>query len=321
MKKGLKLTHQSLTLLSLFFSCALTTSSFAMKAIEIGGQKLSPNDYLGSILNSTYQKQIQSLLQDSSTSLQQKITQLQAIGLNITTDAQKNDITIFPEQLEDAYAQALVTLFEQSKTPDAAPEAVSALSSLLNYAQTSPLLRSEQQAYVRDEMLPKAQAGISADEINAALQAPSYVAKINNFITLLDKAKGQATVDPSAQDAFGNALVTIFEGRTKEQPSSLSKVATLLNQALASPLLAPNQQAYVRDNMLPQIKRGTGSSSTSKKTKTKKAGKRKGSMPTKAMKQRKQKITAAPQQQSQQAPEQWSQQAQQQTSQQNVMYQ
>ena len=264
MKKNLTLTHrsthqaarQAIILFTLLLSCASSHIHAAM--VEIGGQKLSPNDYLGPILNTTYQQKIQTTLQDTSMQMQQKIMQMQTIATNILNDAQKNGINTMPADLQDTYAQALVTLFESSKAADASAETINSMKSLLTEAQNSPLLRSEQQTYVQNEMLAKlpqvavAQAAVTMDDITAALQAKSFVAKINALSVLIDKGQGQ-TFDHTTQDAFGKALITLFNVRAKQKSAALNKFVALLTNAQTTTLLAPNQQQYVTEQMLPQV--------------------------------------------------------------------
>lgn len=181
----------------------------------------------------------------------------------------------FDPKTQDAYALALVGMFEQKSKG----KTKKALRKLLDIAKASPLLNSGQQKYVKTSMLGKViparereqrqreqerqqrqqkkRVAINVEErVNDALGQETFGQKVDALSKLMSKARGKK-FEPIEQDMFGRALVAVFGERSGKSSRELKKLLKLLKgtQRISKEkgLLNTDQQEFVKDKMLPEF--------------------------------------------------------------------
>lgn len=88
--------------------------------------------------------------------------------------------------------------------------------------------------------------------IKKALKQTTTNAQINALLTLANTSQNQHFM-PTTQDAFGNALITIFKNRSSYRSAEQLLLKKLLIKAQTTPLLSPAQQKYVTTSMMKQL--------------------------------------------------------------------
>jgi hypothetical protein len=120
-------------------------------------------------------------------------------------------------------------------------------------------------------------SGISAGffsserDVNSEVQQGiEAISKENDLITQISKmrtliAKNRKnTFNSTTQNIFGNTLQDIFNKRDKQDFHQGKILSSVLSGAVASPLLSKNQQEYVKNTMLPELKKSGCFSSKAK---------------------------------------------------------
>lgn len=88
--------------------------------------------------------------------------------------------------------------------------------------------------------------------LNKALKKTSTNAQITSLLALANTAQGKQFL-PATQDAFGNALITIFKNRSSYRSAEQLLLKKLLIKAQQTPLLSTTQQQYVTTSMMKQL--------------------------------------------------------------------
>jgi hypothetical protein len=180
----------------------------------------------------------------------------------------------YDSKTKNVFAQAIVSVSKVKKIKSKVTRAL--LFILLEESIKSSLLSPKQQNYVEKTLIPrvkkaikkrrknkrkqrrarskrrKTNSDITIEIINKALKKTTFKRKIKKLTFLIKKAKGKEFA-PAIKDAFGNALVNLFEQQANMSSADLHKFKKLLNKATTTSLLIPAQQRYVATEMLPKI--------------------------------------------------------------------
>lgn len=111
----------------------------------------------------------------------------------------------------------------------------------------------------------------SEKDVNSEVQkGVDAISKENDLITQAGKmrtlmAKNRKNIfNSTTQNIFGNTLQDIFNKRDKQDFQQGKMLSSMLSCAMSSPLLSKNQQEYVKNTMLPELKKSGCFSSKAK---------------------------------------------------------
>lgn len=186
----------------------------------------------------------------------------------------------FGPDVQNAFAQAIVTISQDRTLSEEAKEQ---LKNALTRATTTTLLSPAQQKHVSNRLLgtirvhkkrsaikkhrdkrrkkrvhkKQTQRQLEAEQkiaasITKALQQTSPREQMKKLANIIRKAT-KLRFTPQTQDAFGNALVMLFNNRATYKTADLMELKKLLIRSQKTPLLSPAQQKYVTEQMLKQL--------------------------------------------------------------------
>ncbi|MFH0898404.1 MAG: hypothetical protein V1855_02405 [bacterium] len=99
------------------------------------------------------------------------------------------------------------------------------------------------------ELTPKQIKKDLSQDIQKAQQLPNTPTKIQAAMDLIKRAEAVKKIAPAIQNNFSAVLMDIFRNR-KDSPEEARKI---FSEAIKTKLLAPNQQNYIKNQMLPLI--------------------------------------------------------------------
>lgn len=186
----------------------------------------------------------------------------------------------FNDSIQNTFANGLASVFQAKPRPN---NVAKKLKAVLLMATGSPLLTMAQRKHVKNNMLKKvrfkkkravkhrdrrrrkkvhrkkdqrlAQRNKKAvATINKALKQSGAKKQIRILIKLVRKTRKKDGFTGKTQDAFGQALVALFNNRGSYKPAEMHNLKKLLIKASKSPLLTTVQKNYVKKQMLGKLK-------------------------------------------------------------------
>ena len=186
----------------------------------------------------------------------------------------------FDDSVQNVFANGLSLVVQEKPHPN---KIAKKLKAALLMATGSPLLSMAQRKHVKDKMLStikvkrkrkqghrdrrrKKKVHKKKDQrtalrnkkavatINKALKKSGTTKQINALIKLMQKTRKKDGFTGKTQDAFGQAIVALFNNRGKYKAKELHTLKKLLIKAKKSPLLSPAQKQYVGKEMLKKLK-------------------------------------------------------------------